>query len=119
MNPKIKNTLTLLWNNFLSIWYLPKWLYWIKPFICHLFGHKTFGKLTVYEQEKKKKVGDKMFFKHRYDPYMIYSCARCGKRLAVVRLRRKLKRDEAEEYSRIVKEKIKAFNEQQSSKQKK
>lgn len=114
MKPKIKNALILLWKNFLSIWYLPKWLYWVKPIVCRFFGHKAIGKLSIYEQEKKKKVGDKMMYKHRYDPYMIYHCTRCGKKLANVRLRRKLTRPEAEEFTRLAKEKIKAFNESQT-----
>lgn len=87
------------WKDFKSAWYMYKWL---ANVICYLFGHSLVKRLQVYEQEKIKKIGDKTFVKHRYDPYMVYHCKRCGKHLLNRRIARKLKRDEAEIISRQI-----------------
>lgn len=82
-----------------SVFYLYDWL---KPIVCRYFGHKILVSYMVYQQEKIIKNYDKTKIKktiHSYDPYFVYSCARCGKKLGTKRLKRKLTKKEATEYS--------------------
>lgn len=83
---KFKQLIIRLWKDFLSIWYMPKWLGII---ICFYVGHKVAGTPRIYEQERLKKKGDTMLVKHKYDNYIILSCPRCGKHLKTVRRERK------------------------------
>lgn len=99
-----------LWKELKGLFYLYNWL---KPIVCKYFKHKRRGKLFIYEQEKKKNKNGVMMSKHRYDPYLVYTCARCHKSLGSVRLRRKLKKDEMIEYVRQVKEIERKKTEQQ------
>lgn len=87
------------WRAFKGMFYLYDWL---KPIVCRIWGHKIKGQYMIYEQEKLKKKGEDMLRKKRYDPYMVYSCARCGKKLGTKRLKRKMKRGEVAEFTKRV-----------------
>lgn len=84
---------------------------WIKPIICRFSGHSIVATFQIYQQEKIIKSYDKRvikLIKHRYDPYAIFHCERCGKRLRVKRLAQQLTREEAEKFNKERIEKFKA-----------
>jgi hypothetical protein len=105
----MKKILKKIWTNIKKHLYLYDWL---KPIVCRIWGHKIQGQYMVYEQEKKKNKDGVMMYKRRYDPYVVYSCSRCGKKLGSKRLRRKMKKNEVMEYSKQVTSLIKAKNQQ-------
>lgn len=87
---------------------------WMKPFVCKFFGHKVVVTYQVYEQEKIVKNFDKThikLIKNRYDPYFIFDCERCRKRLGTKKLARHLKREQAEAFSREKLQQLKAYRE--------
>lgn len=56
----------------------------------------------VYKQENIVKNYDKtaiIRIKHCYDPYFVYSCSRCNKKLGTKRLKRKLTKEQATDFS--------------------
>lgn len=87
---------------------------WLKPIVCRFFGHDVMARYMVYQQEKIIKNHDKThikLIKHRYDPYFVYSCKRCGKKLGTKKLARQLTREQAEKFSREKLQQIKAYKE--------
>lgn len=71
---------------------------WLKPIVCRLIGHDTTAHYSLYEMEKIVKNHDKTEIKQikkRYDPYIVVSCKRCGRRLRTKKLARQLKYDDA------------------------
>lgn len=90
----LKKHITRLWKDFLSIWYMPKWL---APIICYFFGHKPIGVQRIYQQEKIRKKQNNIIVKHRYDNYIKIYCSRCEKGLRTVRTNRKQTEKQAKE----------------------
>lgn len=87
---------------------------WLKPIVCRFFGHDVMARYMVYQQEKIIKNHDKThikLIKHRYDPYFVYSCKRCSKKLGSKKLARQLTREQAEKFSREKLQQIKAYKE--------
>lgn len=105
----MKQLLLKLWKKIKSHFYLYDWM---KPIVCKYFGHKTKVQFMVYEQEKLKNKNGVMMSKHRYDPYYVYSCSRCGKKLGTKRLKRKLTKLEAQEYAKQIKAMFQKLNAQ-------
>lgn len=88
-----------IYKRITSLFYLYDWL---KPIVCKYFGHKITVQYMVYEQEKIVKNYDKtaiIRIKHCYDPYFVYSCSRCNKKLGTKRLKRKLTKEQATDFS--------------------
>ena len=75
----------------------------------------------VYQQSKVVKNHDKTEIKREkvcYDPYFVYYCSRCGKKLGTERLKRKLSKEEAFEFSKSITQQIKAIKDFKKSKKK-
>ena len=94
---------------------------WLKRLLCKYWGHKTSVRYMVYQQSKIVKNHDKTEIKREkvcYDPYFVYYCTRCGKKLGTKRLKRKLSKEEAFEFSKSITQQIKAINDFKKSKKK-
>ena len=86
---------------------------WLKRLLCRWKGHKTAVKYIVYEQNKVVKNHDKTEIKREkicFDPYYVYYCTRCEKKLGTKRLKRKLSKQEAFEFSKSIIQQFKAIN---------
>lgn len=87
---------------------------WVKRLQCRYSGHERVVKYVCYQQERVTKNFEKSkikVIKHKFDPYYIFSCKRCGKRLGTKQLARKLSKEEADEFSRNVILRMRAINE--------
>lgn len=87
---------------------------WVKRLQCRYSGHERVVKYVCYREERIIKNFEKSqikVVKHKFDPYYIFSCKRCGKRLGTKQLARKLSKEEADEFSRNVILRMRAINE--------
>ena len=83
---------------------------WFAPYICKWRGHKIKAQYLVHQTDRKKwrgrdrqhKEGGTLEVRERFNPYMIYYCDRCRKKLKTVRLERMLTEKEALDYSNKV-----------------
>jgi hypothetical protein len=83
---------------------------WVKKLICYYFKHKIVAQYVVYETQKKRwrsrpkgaKTGGTLEEEKRYNPFLVYYCARCGKRFGEKRLKRMLNKEEAKKYTGLI-----------------
>lgn len=86
---------------------------WAKRLLCRYSVHKKITNYNIYEQCRIRKSYDKTEIVQKkvcYDPYLITSCAWCGKTLKVERLSRKLSQEQILKYSQKVADKIQIIN---------